>query len=99
MNVHYLTDTQGHADSVVVPLDLWQRILDSLEKPPESALILDEIPDPPSPLEQDSPAKPGNPLKSLLDSGFVDCFETAPGLSSDYKAEFGKIIDEKYGHR
>lgn len=34
MNVHYLIDTQGHADSVVVPLELWRRILDSLEKSP-----------------------------------------------------------------
>ncbi len=30
MNVHYLIDTKGHTDGIVVPTELWQRILDCL---------------------------------------------------------------------
>lgn len=99
MNVHYLIDPQGHTDSVLVPLVLWQRILESLDKSPESLMLLKDIPDPPPLLKQDMPGTRENPLKALLESGFVGCFEAESDLSVNYKAEFGKLVDVKYGHR
>jgi hypothetical protein len=94
MNMHYLIDAQGRADGVVVPLALWQRILGCLEKSPESASLLKEIP-PLVPRQETTE----NPLKALLESDFVGCFGAEADLSVNYKAEFGKLLDAKYGHR
>ncbi len=99
MSVHYLTDPQGHTDSVVVPLALWRQILASLENSPESLKLLEEIPDPLSLSQQEIPAKPENPLQALLESDFIGCFEAEPGLSAHYKTEFGKLVEAKYAHR
>jgi hypothetical protein len=43
--------------------------------------------------------RPNNPLQALLESDFVGCFEGEPDLSINYKAEFARIMDKKYGHR
>jgi hypothetical protein len=80
-------------------LVLWQRILVYLEKSPESLMLMKDIPEPPPFLKQDMPAPRENPLKTLLESGFIGCFEAESDLSVNYKAEFGKLVDEKYGHR
>ncbi|MCP4702491.1 MAG: hypothetical protein GY862_37380 [Gammaproteobacteria bacterium] len=98
MNVHYLIDAKGHTDGVVVPAGLWQRILDCLEKSPEYMAVLKDIPGPPVAVREEVSKKPKNPLKALLESDFVGCFEAEPDLSVNYKAEFGKILDEKYDH-
>lgn len=43
--------------------------------------------------------RPKNPAKALLESGFVGCGEADSMLSVNYKQEFAKIMDKKYGYR
>jgi hypothetical protein len=43
--------------------------------------------------------RPKNPAKALLESDFIGCGEADPMLSVNYKQEFAKIMDEKYGDR
>lgn len=40
-----------------------------------------------------------NPLRALLESDFIGCFEDEPDLSVNYKAEFARIMNKKYDHR
>jgi hypothetical protein len=91
MNIQYLIDIQGNTNSVVIPLNLWKEILSSLEKGIESTTLLNKIPPIPQEVAQ-------NPLKELLNSNFIGCFEGDPNLSTNYKTEFGKILNEKYDH-
>ncbi len=95
MNVHYLTDRNGHTNSVVVQAQLWQRILDCLKKSPESADVLRDIPKKP---HITTCKKPENPLKALLESDFIGSFEAEPDLSENYKTEVSNILNKKYGH-
>ena len=37
-----------------------------------------------------------NPAKAILESGFIGCGEADPLLSTHYKDELSKIMDEKY---
>ncbi len=39
-----------------------------------------------------------NPAKALLESDFIGCGKADAMLSVNYKQEFAKILDEKYGH-
>lgn len=43
MNIHYLINSQGQTEGVVVPLALWQQMLAILEKSPESTPVLMNI--------------------------------------------------------
>jgi hypothetical protein len=99
MDIHYLIDTNGHTDGVVVQAWLWQRILDCLKKSPESAAVLKDIPKPPAAVQERVSNRPENPLTALLKSDFIGCFEAEPDLSVNYKAEVGKILDKKYDYR
>jgi len=45
-------------------------------------------------LERES--KPGDRMKALLDSDYVDSFDGDPELSSDYKRLLGDYLDEKF---
>ena len=42
--------------------------------------------------------RPKNPAKALLESDFIGCGEAETTLSMNYKQEFAKIMDKKYGH-
>jgi len=42
--------------------------------------------------------KSQNPSLALLESNFVGCFESETTLSTDYKGEFAKFVNEKYDH-
>ena len=42
-------------------------------------------------------SKPGSVAEAF--AAFVGCGEGDPSLSTNYKAELGKILEEKYGHR
>lgn len=99
MNIHYLVDTQGQTDSVIIPLALWQQILETLKKSPESTALLMEIPQCLPQFKQVSHQIPQNPLKDLLESNFIGCFEAEPDLSVNYKTELGKLLDAKSNHR
>jgi hypothetical protein len=52
-------------------------------------------------LEETTPQQPTtqNPLTALLESGLVGCAEADPKLSKNYKTEFSKSLEEKYGYR
>jgi len=43
--------------------------------------------------------KSQNPSLALLESNFVGCFESEITLSTDYKEEFAKFVNEKYDYR
>lgn len=90
MNIQYIIDIQGNIDRVVIPLSLWKEILSSLEKYTESTTLLNKIPPIPHSVAQEVSQ---NPLKELLNSNFIGCFEGDPDLSTNYKTEFGNVLN------
>jgi len=98
MDIHYLIDTQGQADSVIVPLALWQQILEILKKSPESTTLLMNIPQLPLQFKQTPLQIQQNPLKALLESEFIGCFEAEADLAVNCKMELGELLDAKSDH-